>query len=248
VAAVASVRWNGGFLVYAIAFPIFVAMYLTLFEPGANSADEMRRADQDDGSSFPLAAAALVGALTLFSSILYYVFIVNGSIVWRELGLVDPMTVSQVTAVPAMFILAGSVLFRLVSRYANTVQIGTFLALLGLGLTGIGLARSVHATQAALVLQQTGAGMAVPALIAWSQGKFGFRHRGRGMGIWTSAFFLGQAISPIIIGLIAGRIGSMHGAFVVAGAIACLGATGALIARLAASEGFGVGRERSYGS
>ena len=33
VAAVASVRWNGGFLVYLIALPIFVAMVLFLFEP-----------------------------------------------------------------------------------------------------------------------------------------------------------------------------------------------------------------------
>ena len=33
VSAVAAVRWNGGFLVYLIAVPIFLAMYLYLFEP-----------------------------------------------------------------------------------------------------------------------------------------------------------------------------------------------------------------------
>jgi MFS family permease len=33
VAAVAAWRWNGSFLVYLVALPIFVAMYLCIFEP-----------------------------------------------------------------------------------------------------------------------------------------------------------------------------------------------------------------------
>ena len=80
----------------------------------------------------------------------------------------------------------------------------------------------------ALIVQQTGAGMAVPALIAWAQSKFAFEHRGRGMGVWTSAFFLGQAISPIIVGTIAARIGTMQGAFLVSGLAAGVIALGAL--------------------
>ncbi|MFX4918103.1 hypothetical protein ABTB83_19205, partial [Acinetobacter baumannii] len=33
VAAVAAWRWNGAFLVYLVALPIFVAMYAFIFEP-----------------------------------------------------------------------------------------------------------------------------------------------------------------------------------------------------------------------
>ena len=135
--------------------------------------------------------------------------------------------------IPSFFILAGSILFRVVSRYSNAAQITTFLALLALGLGGIGLAHSVLTMQIALMVQQTGAGMAVPALIAWSQSKFAFRHRGRGMGVWTATFFLGQAISPIIIGAIAGQLGTMQGAFVAAGGAAGLAALvgAAMVAR-----------------
>ena len=78
--------------------------------------------------------------------------------------------------------------------------------------------------QLALAVQQTGAGMAVPALIAWAQTKFSFRHRGRGMGVWTSCFFLGQAVSPIVVGLVARSAGSMQGAFLVAGVVALIAA------------------------
>ena len=232
VASVAAVRWNGGFLVYLIAFPIFVSMYFFLFEPRREQvlAQEGTRAEVDAGP-FPFGQAAMVAGLTLFASILYYVFIVNGSIAWKEVGVTDPLQVSTLTVIPALFIVVGSILFRLVSRFNNAVQIASFLGMLGLGLAAIGLARSVTSMQLGMTLQQTGAGMAIPALIAWSQSKFGFAHRGRGMGVWTSAFFLGQAISPIIVGNIAGAAGSMQGAFLTLG----------LVGIGAAIVGFGLG-------
>jgi len=224
VAAVAAIRWNGGFLVYLIAFPIFVAMYFFLYEPAQPQGHERAIEATEDPAAFPVGSALAVGSLTLFASILYYVFIVNGSIAWHELGVTDPMAVSKATMIPSFFILAGSILFRVVSRYSNAAQIATFLALFALGLGGIGLAHSVLTMQIALMIQQTGAGMAVPALIAWSQSKFAFRHRGRGMGVWTATFFLGQAISPVIIGTIAGKLGTMQGAFLAAGCAAGLAA------------------------
>lgn len=242
VASVAAVRWNGGFLVYLIAAPIFIAMYLYLFEPtAARPGDETAKAEGGATEPFPVVAAAQVGGLTLFASILYYVFIVNGSIAWGEIGVTDPMRVSTATFIPSFFILAGSLLFRFVSRYSNGVQIACFLALLGLGLGGIGLARSVGSMQLALIVQQTGAGMAVPALIAWAQTKFSFAHRGRGMGVWTSAFFLGQAVSPIIVGNFARVSGSMQQAFLISGLIAGAAAAVVLLgsrgqARLAAAH------------
>lgn len=232
VAAVAAVRWNGGFLVYLIAFPIFIAMYFTLFEPKREQPAAVAVAS-DSPEAFPLGSALQVGGLTLLASIIYYVFIVNGSIAWSEVGVSDPMAVSKATFIPAMFILAGSVVFRLVSRYSNAIQIAVFLALLGSGLAGIGLAHSVTSMQLSLVLQQTGAGMAVPALIAWAQSKFAFVHRGRGMGVWTCAFFLGQAISPNIVHAVRGMAGTMQGAFLVMGLVALgAAAVGVVVSRL----------------
>jgi len=224
VAAVAAVRWNGGFLVYLIAFPIFLSMYFFLFEPEKPQESRLSADAPHAANAFPIRSALAVGALTLFASVLYYVFIVNGSIAWNEIGISDPMAVSKATLVPSFFIVAGSVLFRIVSRFSYAVQIAVLLGLLGIGLTGIGLARSVPAMQVSLIIQQTGAGMAVPALIAWAQSKFSFHHRGRGMGVWTSTFFLGQAISPIIVGGIARSLGTMQAAFLAAGIIGLLGA------------------------
>ncbi|MCX7283298.1 MAG: MFS transporter [Novosphingobium sp.] len=237
VAAVASVRWNGGFLVYLVALPVFVSMYFFLFEPKKPEAESAARAADIAArrQPFPASTAVLVGGMTLFASILYYVFIVNGSIAWREIGVTNPMDVSKATVIPALFIVVGSFIFRFVSRYANAIQIAVFLGLLGIGLAGVGVARSVFEMQVALAFQQAGAGMAVPALIAWAQSKFSYEHRGRGMGVWTSMFFLGQALSPIVVGNIAKASGGMQEAFLTTGLIGL--ATAAVLVALSRTAG-----------
>jgi MFS family permease len=229
---VAAIRWNGGFLVYLVAFPIYLAMFFFLFEPKkqANAAEPAAAAAE--ATPFPVAGAIQVAALTLFASALYYVFIVNGSLAFQEIGLSDPSRLGQITALPSLFVMVGAVIFRLLAGRSNAVQIGAFLLVLGVGLAGMGVARTVPEMVAALVIQQTGAGMAVPTLIAWAQTKYGFEHRGRGMGIWTGAFFFGQFSSPWIIHRLDLATGSIQGAFLVAGLAALAVTAGAFLTRL----------------
>ena len=43
--------------------------------------------------------------------------------------------------------------------------------------------------------------------------------RGRGMGLWTSAFFLGQFLSPFLVTLVRGRVGGLLETFVACGVV-----------------------------
>ena len=165
---------------------------------------------------------------------LYYVFIINGALVFREVGVTRPERYGALIFVPSLFILAGAALFRLLAMRGNLLQLGTMLLLMGLGLAGMGLATSVPLMVAALVVQQTAAGMTVPTLIGWAQGKFGFEHRGRAMGIWTGAFFLGQSQSPRLVHLVDAQVGSMQGAFQAAGIVGLAAAGAALGMAIAA--------------
>lgn len=233
---VASAQWNGGFLVYLVAFPIFVAMLAFLFEPtkpgaGATRADVAREA-VGETPPFPFAAAASVAAMTLFSACLYYVFIVNGSIAFGEIGVNSPAEVAKMSFLPSLFVMLGALLFRILSSRSNAVQLGAFLAILGTGLAVIGLARNPAEMIAGLCIQQTGAGMTVPMLIAWAQTKFPFAHRGRGMGIWTGAFFFGQFVSPWIVHKLNLATGSMQGAFLATGCVAIVVMAGAFAVAL----------------
>lgn len=227
-------QWDGVFFVYLVAFPIFAAMMVWLFEPRSRSNDVAATVAEPaaPASAFPIRSAVLIATVTFFASMLYYVFIINGALAFAEIGVTQPERYGRLIFLPSLCILLGAGLFRLLAHRGNSLQLGTFLALMGCGLAGIGLAHSIGAMVAALALQQTAAGMAVPTLIAWSQTKFDFQHRGRGMGIWTGAFFLGQSQSPRLVHVIDISSGSMQGAFLLAGLVGLIAAAIALAAHL----------------
>lgn len=216
-------RWNAIFLVYLVAFPIFVAMYFWLFEPDRD--DSLRSAlgigEAQAKDRFPWGTMAQIGAATLFCSLIYYVFIINGGLVWKELGVSDSARIGQLTALPSLFILAGAGLFWILGRLDVGAR-GQFLVFLGLvsaGLILMGQAQGTGSMILAMIIQQTGAGMAIPVLVGWTASRLPFQHRGRGMGLWTASFFLGQFASPLVVSVAREQAGSMQAVFVLAGVI-----------------------------
>lgn len=220
-------RWNGIFLLYLLAVPIWAAMVRWMFEPESDVTVRMMLGmDEKDTEGFPWSAMLGIAGLTLFSSAIYYVFIVNGATVWQELGVTDPESIGQITALPTLFILVGATLFWWLGSkgVGSPTLIAIFLGFLGAGLAAMGLALDWKGMILGMALQQTGAGMAIPTLIAWAQSKLPFAHRGRGMGIWTATFFFGQFSSPLLVSLLRGLTGTMQGAFLVAGIVSAAGA------------------------
>lgn len=222
-----TLQWNGVFFVYLIAFPIWAAMLVWLFEPQKH--EDAADAPATPTTPFPWSRALAVVAVTFSASLLYYVFIINGSLVFAEVGVDQPQRYAELIFIPQLFILAGAGLFRLLAGRGHALQLGVFLALMGAGLAGMGLAGDAPSMALALIVQQTAAGMAVPTLIAWTQTKFDFAHRGRGMGLWTGAFFLGQSQSPRLVHMLEGQAGSMQNAFLVAGLCGVVGGLVALV-------------------
>ncbi|MCS6948111.1 MAG: hypothetical protein NZM12_10895, partial [Steroidobacteraceae bacterium] len=142
--------------------------------------------------------------------------------------------ISELAALPSLMVMVGAVVFRLLGSQPNGVQLGSFLLLLGAGLVMMGLADNPAQVIAGIVVQQVGIGMSVPALIAWAQSKLTFAHRGRGMGIWTASFFLGQFLSPWVAARIENVTGTVQGAFAIGG---CAALAAALIGYLSALRG-----------
>jgi len=228
-------KWNGIFLIYLVAIPISFAMLKYMFEPESDATVRRNLGMDEEGvaaGGFPWMKLLGIGALTLGTSLVYYVFIVNGSLVWQELGIADPESIGQITALPSLFILAGAALFWLMGRkgIGSRWQIAVMLGFLGSGLALMGLTPNWQGMIAGMVLQQTGAGMAIPVLIAWAQNQLPQEHRGRGMGMWTATFFFGQFASPLVLGAIRGPEGTTQSVFFMAGVAAMVG--GVLVALL----------------
>ena len=226
------ISWNGVFLIYLIALPIFVGMHFMIFEPGktAGGTPSARPADDGPAPPFPTRAVALYGIVTLFASTLYYVFIIQGGLAFREVGVDSPARVGSLIALASLGVPVGALIFGWVGKRAMSLQIFCFFAFLGVGLAGIGLAPDYQSMMVVLVIQQMGAGMTVPILIAWAQSKLPFAHRGRGMGIWASCFFLGQFTSPFFVaGAKSVTGGTVQAAFLTMGIAALIGAAIALL-------------------
>lgn len=224
-------QWNGVFYVYLIALPIFAMMFAWLFEPQKRSQELLKTtATAETASPFPWGKVVRLAAVTFFASMLYYVFIINGTLVFKEVGVDQPERYGAIIFIPSLMVLGGAALFRLLAMRRSGLQFAVMFALLGTGLAGIGLASTLSAMVAFLVVQQVAVGMAVPVLIAWAQGMFGFDHRGRAMGIWTGAFFLGQSQSPRLVHILDAQMHSMQSAFLVAGVLGLVAAGIALSA------------------
>lgn len=215
------IQWNGVFIIYAVAFVIFALMTKFLFEPAKAEPAVLAQtpASHAGKTPFPTGTMVIVGGVTLLASALYYVFIISGGLVFRELGVNEPSRISELSAIPSLFVMVGALIFRMLGRFSNAIQLGSFFFMLCSGLLIMGLADSVPMLVAGLVIQQTGAGMSVPSLIAWTQTKVPAAHRGRGMGIWASCFFFGQFSSPWLVARIEDMSGTVQGAFSVAGCV-----------------------------
>ncbi|MBN9143341.1 MAG: MFS transporter [Novosphingobium sp.] len=212
-----AVQWNGIFLVYAVGFPAFLASAAFLYEP-ASDATARKMLGMDEGAEpFPWRNVLTYAGVTLLGSALYYVFIINGGIVWQEIGVKDPAAIGRMTSIPSLFVMVGAGVFWFTGKMGPRWQLFSLFALLGAGLVTIGLIHDWRGMVVGMAIQQTGAGMAVPCLVAWAQSHLPFAHRGRGMGIWTACFFFGQFSSPLLVSLLREHFGHMQGAFVAAG-------------------------------
>jgi MFS family permease len=222
--AVTAIMWNGAFFVYALALPIFIAMIFFIYEP-LHVAKGRRDPALVDVSPFPWRDVAVFASVTLFAAVLYYVGIVQMGLAFSAVGVASPQKLGWMISIASIGVPIGTLIFGALSQRLSTAQlIAMFLTLFGAGLIGVGLAHSIEVALPLAMLQQVGAGMCIPTLILWATKTLSVRHRGRGMGIWTSAFFLGQFVSPLAVGLARGASGGILGAFIIMGGVAVAGA------------------------
>ncbi|MCS0630216.1 MFS transporter [Telluria mixta] len=214
--------WQYPFLVYVLALPILVTGWLYLYEPLAHA----RPGDAGAGTGtaalragFPWSTAGLTCGITALLGIIYFVQVINFSVLLSEMGVHDPKSIGMAMSIPSMGVPVGSVLFILTTRFGPSAQILLVLACYCVGLSGIGLAPGFEIALVFAFFQQVANGIIVPALINWVQSQYAFQHRGRGMGLWTSAFFVSQFLSPVAVKLVQARVGGLQAAFLVFGVL-----------------------------
>lgn len=206
---------RGPFLLYLLALPIAAFASVILFEPEPKAAKVGALAEP-----FPFASVLPVVATTVLVGMFFYTLIVQLGPILQLSGSVPPVTIGIVGACTNLGVAAGSFLFQRLRNPPGPLVLAIGLAVSGTGYLGISLSSTLLPIAAFAVLVCIGSGILLPNLLTWVMALLPPRFRGRGTGVWTGAFFLGQFLAPIVTTGLAGSLAGLGNVLQLYGALA----------------------------
>jgi MFS family permease len=210
---------RGPFLLYLLAIPVSLAAALVLFEPVRNSPTNAPGAGRST-----LSAIMPLTAVTLGLGIIFYTMVVQLGPILQLSGPVSPAQIGIAGAIANLGVAFGSLLFRLKRARSGPLLLASGLALATIGYGGAGLSESFGAIAFFAVVACIGSGLMLPNMLSWIMRLLPPEMRGRGTGIWTGAFFLGQFLAPLMATAIAGQTHGLGSVLLIYAALAAIGA------------------------
>lgn len=221
--ALGQLGWRGPFALYALAIPILAAVALLVWEPARRQVLAVQAGEAS--APFPRAAMAALALVTLLCAILFYLAVIQLGLVLEAVGVTAPAKIGMVTALGSLGVPIGAFVYGRMRGWRVGGLLAVALACTGGGLIILGVARDVPTVFAGTFINQFGCGIMLPTLILWAMSIAPLRWRGRVIGLWNSAFFVGQFLSPLGAALMSRALGLGHtltvfGIAAVAGALA----------------------------
>jgi MFS family permease len=214
----ASWHWRGPFLLYLIGLVVLALVWFACFEPHKSDSDA---ADTESATAtvFPWRTTFWVCGVTVALSLVYFVQAVQHGRIFGDMGVASPDRISVLITIASIGTIVGGYLFKRFPAVSVHTMLALSLVAYGVAYLGVAWAPNLAIGLPLDMLGQIGGGIMLPTLIAWCLSKYDFDHRGRGMGLWGGAFFLGAFVSPPVLTM----IGKATPSF-----LASVGAAGAL--------------------
>lgn len=195
---------RGPFLMYLLALPAAAAAAAILFEPAAARSDT-NVADL----RFSLGAIAPLVLTTLFVGVVFYTIIVQLGPILETPGAVSPGVIGMIGAACNCAVGLGSLVFHKAKEQVGPRLLAAGLVIAALGYAGASLSTTLPVIAAFVILASIGSGIMLPNMLTWTMSRLPPQMRGRGMGLWTGAFFLGQFLAPLLAAAVTGMTGAM---------------------------------------
>jgi MFS family permease len=231
--AAGSAGWRAPFWAYAVSLLLAPAMAAFLPRPRpADHADEPSLTASDPMAERPFPWRPLAGtcALTLFGAILFYTVQVEMAFLLNDMGVSNPGVIGLATAGSSAAVVIGAAVFAKAGR-SPQAWLPTAFGLSALGFAVIWLAPNPVVLTTGAVINCLGSGIMLPSLLTLAMSKLHYADRGRGTGLWTGFFFLGQFICPLVVLALASAAGTLANAL---GVLALAGAAATAALGLAA--------------
>ncbi len=192
--------WHNVFLLYLMPV-IFLALVLIFTWEPEESGHLSDKEVQGKWSDIPWGLMTIICLITLFGSVMFYTVQIKLPDAYNALGVVlpdgsyDSARGGMMTAVASLFVPVGTLFFWFLSpRLSLKAMFVLEFALLALGFLLMSVLKDPWAFTFAAGLDQIGAGMLLPTLLTWAVAQLPFAVRGRGTGVWTATFTLGQFV------------------------------------------------------
>ena len=198
--------WRSPFAVYAFGFILVPLVLLLIREP--DRAHQSTSSTSTATTEFPWRRLLWINLVTVFALSAFLVTIIQSSFLLTERGVTSPGTIGLWTAVASLANPLGALLFILVP-WGTSARLLFSFACMAAGFAVISLSSGPHAVVVGAGIANLGAGFVLPTLITWALSDLPSAQRGRGTGLWMSASFLGQFLSPQVILLLRNLTGSL---------------------------------------
>lgn len=218
--------WHTPFWVYAISILIAVPMIFLLWEPRRDDRTDAHVAGIAAGEKvrvpWKLLAAPLV--VTLFGGFTFYVLIIETSylVVGTGVAATDTGVIGLAAALASLATAAGAFTFARIAKLAPRVQLPIAFGLQAIGMLVIWLGGGLPAVIVGAIIASAGSGLLLPTLLTWALSKIAFEQRGRSTGWWQTSFYLGQFLTPILMGALGAAVGGLSVAVGVVGIAAAV--------------------------
>lgn len=192
--------WRTPFYLYLGPLLLIPFMVRILWEPKKNSG-HLPPVDPNAHTAF---APLIIGYLMILGGmVLNFIVPVQAPALLVAMGVTSTTKIGLSAGLGLLATLGGSLTWPLLRRLFGLSGCNALLmALLAVGLWLLANAETYNQVLFAVCIHGLGAGLMVPNLMASVMNALPDSVRGRGIGGFTSALYLGQFISPIVVGTI----------------------------------------------
>ncbi|MCX4767782.1 MFS transporter [Streptomyces sp. NBC_01275] len=221
-----SAGWRTPFWAYAASLLLAPALAACLRRPrpADRAAVPSPTTPSEPARPFPWRPLAGTCALTVLGAVLFYTVQVEMAFLLDDMGVTDPGVIGLAIAASSAATVIGAGVFAKAGR-SPASWLPTVFALCALGFAVIWLAPGPVVLTLGAVINCFGGGIMLPSLLTLAMSKLAYADRGRGTGLWTGSFFIGQFVCPLVVLALTAAVGSLAAAM---GVLALAGSIGAV--------------------
>jgi predicted MFS family arabinose efflux permease len=230
----AAYGWRGPFYLYVYSLVLVVGVMKLIWEPTGEEKGVVSgsAAGAAQYTEFPWARLLGICAVTLLGSISFYTVITKNAEALVVLGVSDPARIGTLSTIATIGVPLGTFIYWGLSRLPISWLLAVDFALIGLGFCCMGRAADPTAYVWGSFINQVGCGLVLPSLLVWATRGLAFGIRGKGTGMWTAAFTIGQFLSGMIITALSKPLGGLLPTLSTMGGLNLAVAAGAALAGL----------------